>query len=363
MNPLLRSTLRVLTALLGTLGVLFGVTAVAITQPTFSALPRLEGPRADPGRLRRDVGFLTGEASPRDSDHPENLAVAAGYLRTQLAPSGARVTEQTFQVRGRTYSNIVASFGPESGPGLVVGAHYDSFGDFGINPGADDNASGAAGLVEISRLLAGRRLDRRVDLVAYANEEPPFFGSPSMGSAVHVRSLAGREVSGMICLEMIGYFTPRQPAPNGLFRLLYPDRGDFIAVAGRWADRGLTRQVKRAMRSAGDLPVVSFTAPRGAGLDGSDQVNYWDRGIPAVIVTDTADVRNPHYHTPGDTPETLDYRRMAKVVDGVVNAVLHLAAGDAYRNTAATSNASASGLVSELFESTITDSPSLGKWR
>jgi Peptidase family M28 len=326
MNPLLRSTVRVLAVLFGALVFLFSVAAATITQPTFGVLPGLDGPRADPDRLRRDVEFLAREASPRDSDHPANLARAADYLRAQLAPSGARVTEQTFQVRSRTYRNVVASFGPESGPVLVVGAHYDSFGDFGANPGADDNASGTAGLVELSRLLAGRRLDRRVDLVAYANEEPPFFGSHHMGSAVHARSLTGRDVEGMICLEMIGYFTPRQPAPSWLFRFLYPNRGDFIAVAGRWADRGLTRRVKRAMRSAGDLPVVSLTAPRMAGLDGSDQINYWDRGIPAVIVTDTADIRNPHYHTAGDRPETLDYQRMAKVVEGVTNAVLHLPA-------------------------------------
>src|SRR4051794_26686275 len=168
MNPILRSILRILVALFGTLVFLFSVAVAAVTQPTFGALPRLDGPRADPGRLRRDVAFLTHEVSPRDSDHPENLAAAAGYLRAQLAPSGARVTEQTFQVRSRTYRNVVASFGPESGPVLVVGAHYDSFGDFGANPGADDNASGTAGLVELSRLLAGRRLDHRVDLVAYA---------------------------------------------------------------------------------------------------------------------------------------------------------------------------------------------------
>jgi Zn-dependent M28 family amino/carboxypeptidase len=275
-------------------------------------------------RLRRDVAFLTGEVSPRDSDHPENLDRAAAYLRGQFAAGGARVTAPSFQVRGRTYRNVVASFGPESGPLLVVGAHYDSFGGFGANPGADDNASGTAGLVEIARLLAGRRLDRRVDLVAFANEEPPYFGSAQMGSAVHARSLAGRNVRGMICLEMIGYFTPRQPAPSWIFRFLYPDRGNFIAVAGRWADRDLTREVKRAMRGSSDLPVVSFTAPRSAGLDASDQINYWDRGIPAVMVTDTADIRNPHYHSRFDTADSLDYARMARVVDGVTNAVLAL---------------------------------------
>lgn len=324
MQPLFRSALRVLAVTLAALTILLGLAATAITQPTFGGGVRPDGPRANPGRLRAHVAFLTGEASPRDSDHPENLDRAAAYLREQFVASNARVTAPSFQIRGRTYRNVVASFGPETGPLLVVGAHYDSFGGFGANPGADDNASGTAGLLETARLLAGRSLDRRVDLVAFANEEPPYFGSAQMGSAVHARSLAGREVRGMICLEMIGYFTPRQPAPSRLLRLLVPDRGDFVAVAGRWADRRLTRQVKRAMRGGGNVPVVSFTAPRSAGLDASDQINYWDRGIPAVMVTDTADVRNPHYHSRFDTAETLDYARMAQVVDSVTNAVLAL---------------------------------------
>ena len=123
----------------------------------------------------------------------------------------------------------------------------------------------------------------------------------------------------MISLEMIGYFTEKQPAPNFLFRLLYPSRGNFIAVAGRWSDRSLTRLVKRAILGTG-FPAVSFTAPRDAGIDASDQRSYWDLGIPAVMVTDTSDVRNPHYHAPGDTPATLGYGRMARVVDGVANA-------------------------------------------
>ena len=324
---ILRSAFRILLAAAATLALLLGLAAVAITQPTFGTDPALDGPRADPGRLRRHVDFLTVTASPRDAGHPENLDRAADYVRNHFARTGARVSDQFFEVRGRTYRNVIASFGPEKGPVLVVGAHYDSFGEFGANPGADDNASGTAGLLELARLLDGRPLgDRgsRVDLVAYANEEPPYFGSPWMGSAVHARSLRGQDVRGMLCLEMIGYFTEAQPAPSWLFRLFYPDRGDFIAVAGRWADRSLTRSVKRAMRSTGTLPVVSFTAPRSAGLDGSDQINYWDLGIPAVMITDTSFVRNPLYHTPGDTAATLDYPRMAGVVDGVLGAIFRL---------------------------------------
>jgi hypothetical protein len=315
-----RSLLRILAATALVTAILLGLATAAITQPTFGFLPAQSGLSADPDRLRQHVEFLTVQAAPRDSDHPEGLDRAATYIWDGFARTHARVRDQVFQVRGRSYRNVIASFGPGTGPLLVVGAHYDAFGDFGPNPGADDNASGTAGLLELARLLDGRALPVRVELVAYANEEPPWFGSPWMGSAVHARSLKGQDVRGMICLEMIGYFTERQPAPNLLFRLLYPERGSFIAIAGRWSDRALTRHVKRAIRGTG-FPAYSFTAPRDAGIDASDQRSYWDQGIPAVMVTDTSDLRNPNYHAPGDTAGTLDYRRMAGVVVGVENAV------------------------------------------
>ena len=322
MRYIWHSLARILLATAAALALLFGLAAVAITQPTFGVRVSRNGPRADPSRLRRDVQRLT-DLAPRDSDHPERLDAAATYLRQGFAPTSARVFDQTFAIRGRTYRNVVADFGPAAGPLLVVGAHYDSFGEFGPNPGADDNASGAAGLLELARLL-GNRSSRppstRVELVAYANEEPPWFGSSAMGSAVHARSLRGQTVRGMICLEMIGYFTPRQPAPNLLFRLLYPRRGNFIAVVSRWTDRSLTRDAKLAIQGTG-FPAVSLIAPRDAGIDASDQRSYWDLGIPAVMVTDTSFVRNPSYHTPGDTAASLDYVRMARVVEGVAAAV------------------------------------------
>jgi Zn-dependent M28 family amino/carboxypeptidase len=320
MSPLPRSLVRVLGATLASLAVLLGLASAAVTQPTFRALPAERGLTADPDRLRRHVEALTGIPT-WDSDHPESLDRAAAYIRSAFGQTRARVRDQAFTIRGRTYRNVIAELGPETGSLLVVGAHYDTFGDFGPNPGADDDASGTAGLLELARLLDGRRLSSRVELVAYANEEPPWFGSPWMGSAVHARSLKGQDVRGMICLEMIGYFTETQPAPNPLFRLLYPKRGDFIAVAGRWTDRALTRHVKKAILGTG-FPARSFTAPRDAGIDASDQRSYWDQGIPAVMVTDTADIRNPHYHAPGDTAGTLDYGRMAGAVGGVANGVI-----------------------------------------
>jgi hypothetical protein len=320
--------IRILAVSAAAVTLLFGLAAALLTQPAFGVVPYRGVMRAEAGRLRRHVVFLTREAAPRDSDHPASLDRAAAYLRKSFATTGARVEEQAWQVRGRTYRNVIASFGPPDSPRLVVGAHYDAFGDFGANPGADDNASGTAGLLELARLLAARPPGRRVDLVAYANEEPPYFASPWMGSAVHARSLAGREIRGMINLEMIGYYTAEQPWPSAVLRLLYPSRGDFIAVVGRWADRGLTRSVKRAMRGAGSLPVYSFTAPESTGIDASDQRSYWNAGIPAVMITDTSFLRNPQYHSPGDTAETLDDERMAGAVDGVCNAVLEIAGAE-----------------------------------
>jgi hypothetical protein len=134
-----RSLLRILAATFASLAVLLGLAAAAVTQPTFRALPAAQGLAADPDRLRRHVEILT-RISPRDSDHPESLERAAAYIRSVYGRTRARVQDQVFQVRGRTYHNVIASLGPEAGPLLVVGAHYDAFGDFGPNPGADGNA-------------------------------------------------------------------------------------------------------------------------------------------------------------------------------------------------------------------------------
>lgn len=211
---------------------------------------------------------------------------------------------------------------------LVIGAHYDAFGDTGELPGADDNASGTAGLLELARLRGSHRLNQPVTLVAFANEEPPFFGSDEMGSAVHAASIAttGRAVSGMISLEMIGFFSSDQSWPNALFSVIYPDEGNFIGVVGGWSDRHLTKAVKRAIAGSGGIRVLSFSGPRETS-DASDHRNYWRHGWSAVMVTDTAYLRNPNYHTHTDTAESLDYRRMALVIDGVFNAVIHLSSG------------------------------------
>jgi hypothetical protein len=327
----LRSLGRIVLALLIVGGAGFGCLAIALRQPIIGNLPFRGGSRAETAALRSHVEFLTVAARPRSASHPENLDRAASYIAERFRAAGGRTSMQPFRARGRRYANVMAEFGPAdaNAPLLVVGAHYDAFGETGELPGADDNASGTAGLIELARLLGTRKLAAPVMLVAFTTEEPPFFGSEQMGSAVHAASLlaTGRPVRGMICLEMIGYFSAGQTWPNLLFALIYPANGDFVGVTGGWADRKLTRIVKRGIAGAGGIPVLSFTGPRLTS-DASDQRNYWSRGWSAVMITDTAFLRNPNYHTAGDTAETLDYEKMARVVDGVLNAVVWLRASD-----------------------------------
>jgi hypothetical protein len=282
-------------------------------------------PAIDPARLEKHVRRLAESFIPRDERHPENLDRAAAYIRGEFEQAQGVVSDQAYQAGGQTYRNVIARFGPETPERIVVGAHYDAAGPM---PAADDNASGVAGLIELAYLLGRAELPLQVELVAYTLEEPPYFGTAYMGSAVHARSLQEQKIPVrlMISLEMIGYFSDApdsQDYPLDSLRLLYPSRGNFIAVAGK-LDQGLvTRRVKRAMRGASPLPVYSINAPRSIpGIDLSDHLNYWLAGYPAVMLTDTAFYRNRNYHTPWDTPETLNYERMAMVVQGVYAAVL-----------------------------------------
>lgn len=305
------------------------VLAAALRQPVLFVGNSRTEPGANPETLRSHVEFLSADLRPRSVSHPANLERAAAYIATSFRSAGARTSQQLFKARGAGYSNVIGEFGPTDrrAPVLVVGAHYDAFSDTGTLPGADDNASGVAGLLELARLLRTEKLDRPVMLVAYANEEPPFFGSDLMGSAIHANQLAadGRRVSGMICLEMIGYYASNQQWPNQLFALIYPSRGDFIGVTGGWSDRHLARVVKSSIAASGGVRVVSFSGLRETS-DASDLRNYWPHGWPAVMVTDTAFLRNPNYHTLRDTADTLDYAKMARVVDGLLNTVVTITA-------------------------------------
>lgn len=299
-----------------------------VTQPLLpSRMQERNAIAVKPARLEAHVRMLSDTFSPRDAHHPENLDRVAAYIRHEFTRAQGRVSEQPYQVTGITYRNVIARFGPDSPERIVVGAHYDTAGE---QPGADDNASGVAGLIELASVLGNVSLPVCVELVAYTLEESAF-RTEHMGSAVHAQSLRqnGVAVRVMFSLEMIGYFTDtpqsqRFPLPG--LTLFYPTRGNFIAVIGK-LDQGLVvRQVKQAMRSAAVLPVYAMTAPRWVrGIDFSDHRNYWDAGYDAVMITDTAFYRNANYHTVRDTPETLDYERMAMVVQEIYAAVLAFA--------------------------------------
>ena len=312
---------------LGVAALLLVILAVFLRRPSFGRPASLLRARADSARLARHVEVLTTDFLPRAASDPASLERTAAYVEAAFRAATPRVESQRFTAFGAEFRNVIARFGPPGEARIVVGAHYDAMGLFGSNPGADDNASGTAGLLELARLLAAADLARPVELVAFTLEEPPFFATPKMGSRVHSDALvaSGRRLDAMIGLEMIGCFSEHQPWPSALLALIYPRRGDFVGVVGEPFDSGLARRVKGWMRVPGGVPVYSFNGPTTMGTDASDHASYWRHGLPAVMVTDTAFMGNPRYHTAADTADTLDYGRMALVVDGVLNAVLHLA--------------------------------------
>jgi Zn-dependent M28 family amino/carboxypeptidase len=284
------------------------------------------GTQPDPGRLRAHVEFLCGLPIARSVDYPPSLNAAAKYIEEQLRACTRRVVLQPYKAGGLQVRNVVASFGPQDGPRLVVGAHYDVC---DIQPGADDNASGVAGLLELARLLAAQdsTLKRRIDLVAYTLEEPPHYRSRRMGSWVHAKSLRDAKVSVqlMVSLEMIGYFSEgrdSQQYPVGILDWFYPSTGNYIAVISDFDSGAKAKTFARSLAAGSKVAVENLAAPRWIeGVDFSDHRNYWAFGFPACMVTDTAFYRNPNYHKKSDTPATLNYAKMAEVVAGVYCAI------------------------------------------
>jgi Zn-dependent M28 family amino/carboxypeptidase len=335
MTPVLRRALRTGLIVVISLLALAAVALWLVVQPFVTPIVS-RPPQVDPQRLQAHVKHLSVDLYPRSFDQADRLERAAQYVEDELRKTGADVSVQPVTVDEVRFRNIVARFGPRTGPVTVFGAHYDSHGDAAEGqqipgghspdthtPGADDNASGVAGLIELARLLAAKPPAQSVELVAYTLEEPPHFRTEHMGSAWHARALAeaGRECRLMVAVEMIGFFSDRpgsQAFPVPAMSRLYADRGDFIALVGKFADFSQMRRVKALMAGAGSLPVHSINVtPRVTGIDFSDHLSYWDRGMPALMVTDTSFMRNPNYHLAGDTWEKLDYARMAQVVQGL----------------------------------------------
>lgn len=318
---IVRGVMRVILGMLAVAICLLGLVIYVVKQPVWTTPNSIDvGVQVDAAALRRDVEYLVKAFVPRDAFYPDNLQRMARYLTERFTEAGARVSRQEYEIDGRTYVNVIASYGPEESGRIIVGAHYDTCCEL---PGADDNTSGVVGLLALAPLLAKVELRQRVDLIAFTLEEPPFYRTEGMGSAHHAASLARdkADVRLMIALEMIGYFndTPNsQEYPLPIMRWLYPRTGNYLAVVGKLGDGRIVRTVKARLMAGSALPVYSINAPRSVpGVDFSDHLNYWQHGYPAVMLTDTAFYRNQNYHTASDTPDTLDYRRMAEVVRGV----------------------------------------------
>lgn len=279
------------------------------------------------------VKKISQEFFPRSSFHLHQLNQTADYIRDQWQKLGFQVKEQVFHLpatNGTPYKNLMIQITPEvksgTDPRLIIGAHYDAHEE---SPGADDNASGIAGLLELSRLLAQTGPIIPIDLVAFTNEESPFFGTPGMGAYQHAQELreSGQKILGMISLEMIGYFTEKknsQKFPLGIMKYFYPDQGNFIAFVSSYQGRNLVRKIKRQFAKNSDFPLESFLGPSHIqGLLASDHYAFLQWGFPAMMISDTAYYRNENYHTPNDKPETLNYKATAKLIDGIHQMLVH----------------------------------------
>lgn len=281
----------------------------------------------DTALIRSHLIALTKTSQYRTHDNVAQLNETAAYIRSVFAQYADTISVQEYEANGQTYKNVISSFGTGNTKRIVVGAHYDVCGP---QEGADDNASGVVGLLELARLLQGQKLNYRIDLVAYTLEEPPYFRTDLMGSYIHAKSLADSraEVYGMVSLEMIGYFQDHkksQSYPVGLLKLFYGSRGDYITLVKKFGAGKFSREFGRRFKSAKAIRTKQFAGPPALpGIDFSDHQNYWKFGYSALMITDTAFYRNKNYHEASDTMETLDLVRMAQVIEGVRSALVQL---------------------------------------
>jgi Zn-dependent M28 family amino/carboxypeptidase len=278
--------------------------------------------------LAVNVKYLADSIGERSLERTASLEKTAGFIRENLS-AGYAVNDVPYEIAGQKVSNLEAILvGTETAQGnVVVGAHYDSVAG---TVGANDNASGVAAVLELARLFKTAKPRRTVRFVFFVNEEPPYFQTENMGSAVYARRLRsqGIPVSAMISLETIGFYSDakgsqKYPPPLGFF---YPSRGNFIGFVGNPESRDLVRRSVRKFRETTRFPSEGVSAPaEWPGVGWSDQWSFWQQKYPGIMVTDTAAFRYPYYHTQLDTSDRVDCEKAARVVDGVRQVVEMLA--------------------------------------
>ena len=279
--------------------------------------------------LRGDVETLAVRIGQRNHFFYDSLAAATDHVEKRLGETGLPVARHTYEIKGKPFHNLEAERKGSSKPEeiVIVGAHYDSVLDC---PGANDNGSGAAALLALAGALAAHRPARTLRWVAFTNEEPPHFQTETMGSRVYARRCRERNenIVAMLSLETIGCYSDAEksqayPPPMSLF---YPSRGNFITFVGNLGSRRLVREVVGSFRRHAAFPSEGAALPGWlTGVGWSDQWSFWEEGYPGVMVTDTAPFRYPHYHTPEDTPDKIDFERCARVVAGLEKVIRDLA--------------------------------------
>ena len=285
------------------------------------------GSNADTLKIIDHLTQITKTENPRNHKNLKELNEVAQYIYGVFQKYADSTYYQTYMVGEIQYKNVVCVFGSENNKTVVIGAHYDVCGD---QEGADDNASGTVGLLELARMLEGKKLNYRIEMVAYTLEEPPYFRSEFMGSYIHAESLqnSNLDVYGMICLEMIGYFDDKkksQDYPLGILSLIYGNRGNYITLVNKFNKGKMARKFAKGFKKNTLLKTKKFTGPKFLpGIDFSDHLNYWKFGFSALMITDTAFYRNKNYHEPTDKINTLNIAKMAMVIDTVLSTIVNL---------------------------------------
>jgi len=278
------------------------------------------------GNLYKHVEYLSVNIGERHLWKEHSLNKAAEYIESTFMECGYAVQRQTYSCYGKNVSNLIAEKTGTDNKVVVIGAHYDTVPG---TPGADDNASAVAALLELARLHKTSLNKKPLLFVAFVNEEPPCFGSHNMGSMVYAKHLKehGVSVEVMVSLEMIGFFSKERiqnyPLPG--MRLFYPKTADFIGVVGNFPSRKYVSFFKKGIKKHSAIDSRSLTAPEYlGGINLSDNYSFWHHGYRAVMITDTSFFRNENYHREPDTIDTLDFDSMAEVVKGLYFSLLEL---------------------------------------
>lgn len=282
---------------------------------------------ADTTLIKQHLTKIINTNNYRNSENIEVLNNVASYIHETFEQYADTTYFQPFTIGKNTYKNVICSFGSNKLPTLVIGAHYDVCGN---QDGADDNASGVAGLLELARLLKGAHLNYKIELVAYTLEEPPFFRTNQMGSYIHAKSLIDNKttVLGMVSLEMIGYYSNKENSqlfPDPQLSELFGTKGDFITLVNRLDNENFEKNFSVIFSSLDYIKSEIFSSTSTVnGVDFSDHLNYWNFGFDAIMITDTAFLRNRNYHTKEDTLDLLNIGKVGNVVDSVFQTILRL---------------------------------------